>query len=140
MSVMKKEMQTKVPLPPDGGWGWVIMMGSFMAYFIADGWSYSFGVFFNPFLDNFQEGKGKTATIAALLYGIPLLVSPVVCALTTAYGCRIIAICGGLISGLSFIISYFAMSVNFLCVTLGVICSIGLSMTYIPAIVMVTNY
>ena len=130
----------KVPIPPDGGWGWVALAGSFLAYFFADGWSYSFGIIFTSFLDHFQQGKGKTAIIAALLYGIPLLISPVVCALTSAYGCRVVAICGGLISGLSFIVSYFAVSVNYLCITLGAFCSIGLAMTYVPAIVIVTSY
>ena len=128
------------PIALDGGWGWIALVGSFVAYFIADGWAYSFGVLYTDLLAQFEDGKGKTALIGALLYGVPLLVSPFVCALTNIYGCRFVCIGGGILTGSSFVVSYFADSVNFLCVTTGVLASIGLAMTYIPAIVIVTFY
>ncbi len=128
------------PVALDGGYGWVIVAASFIAYFIADGWAYSFGIFYPHLLDVFSEGKGKTALIGALLYGVPLLVSPIICALTTVYGCQKIAIAGGLVSGASFILSSLATSVDFLCLTTGVISSIGLAMTYIPSLLIVTFY
>ncbi|VDO91785.1 unnamed protein product [Haemonchus placei] len=33
-----------VPIPPDGGWGWVVVLGSFFVHVFADGFVYSFGV------------------------------------------------------------------------------------------------
>ncbi|XP_064621707.1 uncharacterized protein LOC135484296 isoform X2 [Lineus longissimus] len=42
-------------LAPDGGWGWVVVFGSFVVYFIADGCVYSFGVFYDELLDYFGE-------------------------------------------------------------------------------------
>lgn len=33
-----------VPVPPDGGWGWVVVLGSFFVHVFADGFVYSFGV------------------------------------------------------------------------------------------------
>ena len=129
-----------VPVATDAGWRWMVVLGSFMAYYIADGWSYSFGVFYPELLGYFKEGKGKTALIAAFLYGTPMLISPIVCALTTAYGCRYITCVGGLVTGLSLAAGYFAASVNMLCVTTGILSSIGLSMTYIPSLFIVTFY
>ena len=85
----------------DGGYGWIIVAASFLAYFIADGWAYSFGIFYPEILAVFGEGKGKTALIGALLYGVPLLISPLICALTSIYGCRKVAMAGGLITGTS---------------------------------------
>ena len=128
------------PIAMDGGWGWVVVLGAFLAYFIADGWSYSFGIFFTDLLEYFHQGKGKTALIGALLYGFPLLLSPVACALVTSYGCRRIGVIGGFIFGTSFIISAFANSVDVLCISIGVISSIGLSMAYISSLVIVTYY
>ena len=90
--------ETAAPVALDGGYGWVIVAASFLAYFIADGWAYSFGIFYPEILQVFNEGKGKTALIGALLYGVPLLVSPLICALTTIYGCRKVAIAGGIIT------------------------------------------
>ena len=128
------------PVALDGGYGWVIVAASFLAYFIADGWAYSFGIFYPEILAVFNEGKGKTALIGALLYGIPLLISPLICALTTIYGCRKVAMAGGLITGTSFILSSFATSVDFMCLTTGTLSSVGLAMTYIPSLLVVTFY
>ncbi len=135
-----KQESKPVPVATDGGWGWVVLLGAFVAYFIADGWSYSFGLLFPELVWYFAAGKGKTALIGALLYGAPLLMSPIVCALTTVYGCRPIGIAGGALTVASFIISTFATSVDFLCVTTGLLASIGLCMTYIPSLVIVTYY
>ncbi len=136
----KSAVNTPTPTALDGGFGWIVVAASFLAYFIADGWAYSFGIFYPEMQDVFNEGKGKTALIAALLYGVPLLISPVVCALTSIYGCRKIAITGGLITGVSFILSSLATSVDILCLTTGTLSSIGLAMTYIPSLLIVTFY
>ena len=128
------------PIAMDGGWGWVVVLGAFLAYFIADGWSYSFGIFFTDLLSYFHQGKGKTAVIGALLYGFPLLLSPIACALVTSYGCRKIGVIGGFIFGASFVMSAFANSVDVLCISIGIISSIGLSMAYISSLVIVTYY
>ena len=128
------------PVAVDGGYGWVVVAASFLAYFIADGWAYSFGVIYPVLIEQFGDSKGKTAIIGALLYGVPLLVSPLVCALTAVYGCRAIAIAGGITMGVSFVISAFATSVDFLCLSTGILASLGLSMTYIPSLFIVTYY
>ena len=89
---------TPAPLALDGGYGWVVVAAAFVAYFIADGWAYSFGIIYPVLIDQFEDSKGKTAIIGALLYGVPLLISPLVCALVAVYGCKIITIIGGLVS------------------------------------------
>lgn len=38
----------------------------------ADGMTYSFGIFYDEFLDYFKEGKGYTAWIASILVGVTL--------------------------------------------------------------------
>lgn len=45
--------------PPDGGWGWVVVLASFIVNLIADGITFSFGVIFVEFLDYFGENRGK---------------------------------------------------------------------------------
>lgn len=125
---------------PDGAWGWVVLVGAFVAYFIADGWSYSFGVFFPVFLRHFQESRGYTAIIGAMTHGVPRLVSPFVCAIINAVGCRTVTICGGLITALAFVLSAFATSIDYLCFTIGFLASIGFATIYIASLVIVTFY
>ena len=64
---------TPVP-PPDGGWGWAVVMSSFLIHIIADGIVYSFGIFYMEFLEYFKGGKGETAWVGSLVPGVTLSV------------------------------------------------------------------
>lgn len=61
-----------IPPPPDGGYGWVVVIASFMCNMIVDGIAYTFGIFFEEFVNYFGEGKGKTAWVGSLLSGMYL--------------------------------------------------------------------
>ena len=126
--------------PPDGGWGWVIVAASFMAHFIADGCAFSFGIFFEEFLDVFQESKGETAIVGSLFLSVPLITGPIASALTNRYGCRPVCMMGGFIAGVGLICSAFVNSIEMLCFTFGIVSGFGLSMVYVPAIVIVAFY
>lgn len=65
---------SKSVLAPDGGWGWMVVLGSFFTYFIASGLVYSFGIFYIEFLDFYKGGKSETAWIGSLVMGMMLLV------------------------------------------------------------------
>ncbi|OTF70850.1 hypothetical protein BLA29_007996 [Euroglyphus maynei] len=49
------------PACPDGGWGWMVVFGSFMIHVIADGIIYSFGLFYYEFAKHFDESKTATS-------------------------------------------------------------------------------
>ena len=57
------------PVPPDGGWGWVVVMSSFLIHVIADGVAYSFGIFYIEFLHVFGESRGATGWVGSLMVG-----------------------------------------------------------------------
>ena len=59
-----------LPIPPDGGWGWAVVFGCFMIHVIADGISYSFGVFLPPLLEYFEAGRGELGGLGAVMIGI----------------------------------------------------------------------
>lgn len=124
----------------DTGWAWIALLGGFVAYFIADGWSFSFSVLYPVLLQYFEESSSKTSLIGALLYGLPQLLSPFICALITVYGCRSMGIIGGVIVGVSFIFSAAFPSVEFLVVMTGIVGTVGLSFTYLTALIAVTMY
>lgn len=54
---------------PDGGYGWVIVLSSFLCNLVVDGCAYTFGLFFNHFVTHFGASKGKTALAGSLLSG-----------------------------------------------------------------------
>lgn len=128
------------PRPPDGGWGWVVVFASFMVNLIADGVTFSFGVFYPHFLDYFGEGKGKTAWIAGIFMAMPLLSGPIASFLTDRYGCRRVTVCGALLAALGFTISAFVDNMETLFITFGIMAGFGLSLCYVAAVVIVAYY
>ncbi|XP_073997465.1 monocarboxylate transporter 14-like [Rhodnius prolixus] len=125
---------------PDGGWGWVVVIASFLVNLIADGITFSFGVIFVEFLHYFGEGKSKTAWIGSLFMAIPLLSGPIASFLTDRYGCKKCCVIGGLLSTAGFIISAFTNSIELLFFTFGVLAGFGLSLCYVAAVVIVAYY
>lgn len=129
-----------MPPAPDGGWGWVVVLSSFMIMLISDGFAFSFGVLYAELLEVFQESKSYTSWIASLFYGVPLICGPISSALATKYGCRKVQLAGGIIAFLGVFASTFANSVAMLYVTLGIIAGFGMSVGYVTSIVMVAFY
>ena len=59
-------------VPPDGGYGWVILFASFMVNLIVDGVCFTFGIFFVKFNEYYGEGEAKTAWVGSILNGMYL--------------------------------------------------------------------
>lgn len=78
--VKSKNGKSEVPeenttvTPPDGGWGWMVVLASFIIHVIADGIVYSFGIFYIEFLHYYKGGKGETAWVGSLVPGVTLSV------------------------------------------------------------------
>ena len=58
-----------MPLPPDGGWGWVIVVASFLCNGLVDGFCGTYGILMPSFLDHFGSGRGETALAGSLMIG-----------------------------------------------------------------------
>ncbi|CAH1794226.1 unnamed protein product [Owenia fusiformis] len=129
-----------IPTPPDGGWGWIVVFGSFICHLIADGIGFSFGVIYANLLEQFGESKAKTSWVASLFLSVPLIAAPIGSALTNKYGCRTVTMCGGFVAMFGFFLSYFVTSIEMLCVTIGLISGLGLSVVYVAAIIVVAYY
>jgi len=129
-----------VPVPPDGGWGWIIVLSSFICNFVVDGICYTFGVFLDSYVIHFNAGKGTVSWAGSLLAGIYLSCGPIVSALTNRFGCRTTCIVGSIFGSLSFIASTYSNSVTMLLITYGICGGIGFGLIYLPAIVSVGYY
>lgn len=140
-SKSKKENKVSVlPVPPDGGYGWVIMFSSFFINLIVDGVCFSFGIFYVQFLEYFSESKGKTSVVGSVLNGMYLSMGPIVSGLANKFGCRRVTIVGSIISTVAFILSTFSPNIDVLIVTFGALGGFGFGLMYLPSIVMVGYY
>ncbi|XP_032667087.1 monocarboxylate transporter 12 isoform X1 [Odontomachus brunneus] len=128
-------IEVEMVVPPDGGWGWVIVAASFMCNLFVDGIIFSFGVFLNDIADAFGVSKARVALVGSLQTGFYLMVGPFVSALANRYGFRLVAILGSVISCSAFVLSYFSTSIEFLYISYGCIGGIGGGLIYVPAVI-----
>lgn len=111
-----------------------------MINMIADGITFSFGIFNVEFLKYFGDSKGKTAWIGSIFMASPLLSGPIASYLTDRYGCRKVTIVGSITASIGFLLSAMSDSMEMLFVTFGVIAGVGLSLCYVAAVVSVAYY
>lgn len=50
---------TTVVVPPDGGWGWVVMFASFLCNVIVDGVVFTSGLFLKDIRQDFGAGEAE---------------------------------------------------------------------------------
>jgi len=126
---------TYVTVPPDGGWGWVIVFASFWCNFFTDGLVYSSGVFLADISESLNVSKTSVTLMGSLLAGCYLMAGPFVSALANRYGFRIVAVVGSFIACISFAAASLGNSIEYLCLTYGVFGGIGFGLVYVPAVI-----
>ncbi|CAB3367154.1 Hypothetical predicted protein [Cloeon dipterum] len=129
-----------VAIPPDGGWGWVIVAASFFCNFVVDGIIFSFGMYKKHIIEEFGETEARTALVGSLLSGFYLIAGPFVSALSNRYGFRAATILGAVLGAIGFSVSYFADSVTFLYLSYGIVGGVGFGLIYVPAVIAVGFY
>jgi len=126
--------------PPDGGWGWVVMVASFLCNLVLDGIAYTFGIFLSPLMEDFNVEKGPMSMVGSVLAGTIQLVGPLVAILVNKFGTRVVCMTGAVISSIGFFASTFAPNVPVLMLTYSVVAGTGLGLMYVPAVCAVGYY
>lgn len=83
---------------PDSLYAYFVCFCGFLSILIAVGCSYSYGLLFPVLLDEFKEGKAKTALVGSLAYASGSLFGPVVGVLCDRFNHRSVAVSGSLIA------------------------------------------
>ncbi|VDM30992.1 unnamed protein product [Hydatigera taeniaeformis] len=128
------------PEPPDGGWGWVIVIATFFIQMIDDGIATSFGIFLDDLAEEFGASLSVTSWVGAFSYGIPCLAAPVASMLINRFQCRKVCVVGGLISAIGCVLAFFVESMLGLVLTFGVLVGLGASLSSTAALIIVSIY
>ncbi|XP_077981824.1 monocarboxylate transporter 12-like [Glandiceps talaboti] len=110
--------------PPDGGYGWVVAFGGFLAFFLVGGQAYSFGVLYVEFLNAFGASKADTALIGALFVGSGIFGYPLSLVLIKRYGYRKVTMLAGVLSSVGIFATSFATSIVHVYIIYGIFTSI----------------
>ncbi|XP_076263872.1 monocarboxylate transporter 14-like [Rhynchophorus ferrugineus] len=120
---------------PDGGWGWLVVIGCFFINLIADGVSSTFGLLNKEFLEEFKASNSATSLIGSLFLSVPLLAGPLGSALVDRYGCKYMTIIGSIICSVGFIATAYVRTIWLMYITFGLISGIGFCFCFVPAVV-----
>ncbi|KYM93180.1 PREDICTED: monocarboxylate transporter 9 [Atta cephalotes] len=136
----KNEKKEEELVPPDGGWGWLILLAAVMVNLLIPGTIKSFGVLFVEFLDIFDASPAAAAWIPSLCYFLYSSLGPLSSVLSVKYSYRTVTLIGGTFAAAGMMLSYFANSVAFLCVSYGVFVGTGAGLAFPPTVYIVTSY
>lgn len=126
--------------PPDGGWGWAVVIGAF----ISIGFSYAFPksitVFFKEIEVIFNATTSEVSWISSIMLAVMYAGGPISSILVNKYGSRPVMIAGGCLSGSGLIAASFCNTVSELYLCIGVIGGLGLAFNLNPALTMIGKY
>ncbi|GAB1867194.1 Monocarboxylate transporter 3 [Camponotus japonicus] len=139
---IEKSMSTRKTkmIPPDGGWGWVVLFSALAVNFLIPGTVKSFGVLFVEFLHVFKASSTAASWMPALCYFLYSSLGPLSSILSTKYSYRTVTLIGGTFAASGMMLSYFANSVTYLYVSYGLMVGIGAGLSFPPTVYIVTQY
>ncbi|XP_018569911.1 monocarboxylate transporter 13-like [Anoplophora glabripennis] len=127
-------------VPPDGGWGWLVLFGATLVNVLVPGTIKSFGVLFVEFLEAFKASTAEAMWIPALCYFLYSSLGPISSILSVKYSYRIVTVLGGIFAAAGMILSFWANSVYYLYFTYGVLVGCGAGLSFPPTVYIVCSY
>ncbi|XP_051160591.1 monocarboxylate transporter 9 [Leptopilina boulardi] len=127
-------------VPPDGGWGWFVLLAAVMVNLLIPGTVKSFGVLFVVYLEVFSTTPSEASWIPALCYFLYSSLGPLSSILSVKYSYRTVTLIGGTLAAVGMMLSFFANSVSFLYVSYGLLVGAGAGLAFPPTVYIVTSY
>ncbi|XP_006005027.1 monocarboxylate transporter 2-like [Latimeria chalumnae] len=126
--------------PPDGGWGWAVVLGAF----ISIGFSYAFPkaitVFFKEIQEIFHTTYSEIAWISSIMLAVMYAGGPISSILVNRYGSRPVVLMGGILCSIGMVSASFCNSVMELYVCIGIIGGLGLAFNLQPSLTIIGKY
>ncbi|XP_003466490.2 monocarboxylate transporter 10 [Cavia porcellus] len=131
--------------PPEGGWGWLVMLAAMWCNGSVFGIQNACGLLFVSMLETFGSEDDdkmifKTAWVSSLSMGMIFLCCPIVSVFTDIIGCRKTAVIGAAVGFIGLMSSSFVSSIEPLYLTYGIIFACGCSFAYQPSLVILGHY
>ncbi|CAL8105133.1 unnamed protein product [Calicophoron daubneyi] len=140
---------------PNGEWGWLVVLGSFLCMFTVDGVCFCYGLLMHEMIVESQFSKSYNETIdsysspslgalslpGSLLCGTYFLFGPLAGALVNRFDYRAVAMVGAVTASLCCLFSALFMdNLLWFTVIFGLIGGIGCGLIYLPAITVVGHW
>ncbi|XP_037107603.1 monocarboxylate transporter 2-like [Syngnathus acus] len=126
--------------PPDGGWGWMVVIGAHISIGFAYSTPKALSIFFKDIRSDLQASESDIAWISSIMLAAMYAGGPVSSALVNRFGSRPIVIVGGLMCGASMVAASFGNSIVYLYLCVGVIAGCGLALNLNASITIISKY
>ncbi|XP_055994973.1 monocarboxylate transporter 1-like [Sorex fumeus] len=126
--------------PPDGGWGWAVMVGAFISVGFSCSFAKSITIFYKEIQDIFHASTSEVSWISSIMFAVMYAGGPISSTLVNKYGSRPVIIAGGFLVGSGLITASFCNTVPELYLCIGVIGGLGLALNLNPALTMIGKY
>ncbi|XP_054641181.1 monocarboxylate transporter 2-like [Dunckerocampus dactyliophorus] len=126
--------------PPDGGWGWMVVIGAHISIGFAYSTPKALSIFFKEIQADLEASYSDIAWISSIMLAAMYAGGPVSSALVNRYGSRPIVILGGLMCGVSMVAASFGNSIIYLYLCIGVIAGCGLALNLNASLTIISKY
>ncbi|KAK7934362.1 hypothetical protein WMY93_005258 [Mugilogobius chulae] len=138
--LIKTMPESRRSCPPDGGYGWVVVLSAFWVMGLTAAVLKNFGLFFLVIQDHFAILTSTTSWITSCTIVMFHLGAPAASAMTLLFSQRVVIITGGLLCASGMILASLDVSLPCLYLTVGILQGAGISFSWIPANSMVSHY
>ncbi|XP_066541710.1 monocarboxylate transporter 2 isoform X2 [Hoplias malabaricus] len=126
--------------PPDGGYGWFIVLATFLVFGLTFGVIKSFGVFYVEINHYFATSATATSWITSISIATVHIGAPVGSVMSACFGHRAVVMLGGLLSSMGMVTGAFAQNLLQLYITVGFLTGFGYALTWTPTVTMLGCY
>ncbi|ETE71155.1 Monocarboxylate transporter 3, partial [Ophiophagus hannah] len=109
--------------PPDGGWGWIILLGCFVITGFSYGFPKAVSIYFKDLMHDFHVGYRPLSSI-----------------MVNQFGCRPVMLVGGLLASSGMILASFTTNIIELYLSAGVLTGLGMALNFQPSLIMLGSY
>ncbi|XP_042309576.1 monocarboxylate transporter 2-like isoform X2 [Sceloporus undulatus] len=126
--------------PPDGGWGWAVLIGAFVSIGFSYAFPKSIAIFFKEIQDFFDTSYSDIAWVSSIMLAATYGGGPVSSILVNRFGSRPVVIFGGLLCGIGMVSAAFCTSIFQLYICAGLITGFGLALNLQPSVIIIGKY
>ncbi|KAK2493437.1 hypothetical protein MC885_013272 [Smutsia gigantea] len=126
--------------PPDGGWGWAVVVGAFISVGFSCAFGKSVSVFYKDIEEIFNASTSEVSWLSSIMFAVMYAGGLISSILVNKYGSRPVMIVGGCLSGCGMIAASFCNTVQGLYLCVGLIGGLGLAFNLNPALTMIGKY
>ncbi|XP_077579647.1 monocarboxylate transporter 2-like [Stigmatopora nigra] len=127
-------------IPPDGGWGWVVVFASFISIGFAYAFPKSLTIFYKEIQEYFSISYSQIAWVSSVMLASMYAAGPVSSILVNRYGSRPVVMVGGFMVSFAMVLASFGTTIIHLYLCVGVIGGFGLAFNLQPALTIIGTY